>query len=110
MPYWRNAFSSRSESEDVAVGSSAWEISDGSIKYVAEAGGNVSGETYQEASGAPVEKASPMGYSVNSFTILFLNISMMIGTGIFSTRKCCRERLWPGTFFVITIVSLTPFK
>lgn len=63
------------------------EISDGSIKYVAGQGGNSAEATYQEASGAPVESSSPMGYSVNSFTILFLNISMMIGTGIFSTRE-----------------------
>ncbi|KUI72528.1 High-affinity methionine permease [Cytospora mali] len=85
MSYWRKAVSRRNDGEDVAIGDAVSEISDGSIKYVAEAGGNAAEATYQDASGAPVEKESPMGYSVNSFTILFLNISMMIGTGIFST-------------------------
>lgn len=54
--------------------------------YVGEAGGNDAPSTYQDASGAPVETSSPLGYSVGPVTILFLNISMMIGTGIFSTR------------------------
>jgi amino acid transporter len=39
----------------------------------------------EEASGAPVEVHSSLGYSVNSVAILFLNFSMMVGTGVYST-------------------------
>ena len=62
-------------------------VSDGEYKYTVGLGGNNSGPSYQEVSGAPVESNSPLGYSVGSITILFLNISMMIGTGIYSTRR-----------------------
>lgn len=60
---------------------------DDSLEYVGEHGGNDAPPMYQEAGGAPVESNSPLGYSVGPITILFLNISMMIGTGIYSTRK-----------------------
>jgi hypothetical protein len=59
----------------------------GSLKYTAEEGGNNALPAYQEVSGAPVEKKSPLGYSVGWITIVFLNLSKMVGTGIFSTRK-----------------------
>jgi len=59
----------------------------GDIKYAVEQGGNDSGPSYQDVSGAPVEVKSPLGYSVGGITILFLNISMMIGTGVYSTRE-----------------------
>lgn len=39
----------------------------------------------EEVSGAPVETRSSLGYSVGPFAILFLNFSMMVGTGVFST-------------------------
>ncbi|KAF7530867.1 hypothetical protein G7054_g9430 [Neopestalotiopsis clavispora] len=58
---------------------------DGDFKYVGEVGGNDAPEMFQEAGGAPVESHSPLGYNVGPVTILFLNISMMIGTGIYST-------------------------
>ena len=64
----------------------AGEVSDGSLKYTLEKGGNDSPPSYQEASGAPVETSSPLGYSVGPATIIFLNISKMIGTGVYSTR------------------------
>lgn len=57
------------------------------MHFVAEKAGNDSGTTYQEATGAPVEVNSPLGYNVGPVTIIFLNVSMMIGTGIYSTRK-----------------------
>lgn len=61
--------------------------SDGdSLRYTQEVGGNTSKATYQEASGAPVEVNSPLGYSVGWVTVIFLNLSKMIGTGVFSTR------------------------
>ncbi|OAL23763.1 hypothetical protein AYO20_10909 [Fonsecaea nubica] len=60
-------------------------VGDGEFKYTVEQGGNESPPSYQEASGAPVETKSPLGYSVGRITILFLNISMMIGTGVYST-------------------------
>lgn len=62
-------------------------VGDGNIKFAVEQGGNNSGPSYQDVSGAPVEVKSPLGYSVGGITILFLNISMMIGTGVYSTRK-----------------------
>ncbi|KAK4183243.1 high-affinity methionine permease [Podospora australis] len=61
------------------------EVSDGSLKYTLEKGGNDSKPSYQEASGAPVERSSPLGYTVGPLTIIFLNVSMMIGTGVYST-------------------------
>jgi hypothetical protein len=42
---------------------------------------------YQDANGAPVEQVSPLGYHVGWFGIMFLNVSQMVGTGVFSTRK-----------------------
>lgn len=59
----------------------------GSLEYVAQQGENGSVPTYQEASGAPVEIRSPLGYRVEWFTIIFLNIGQMVGTGVFSTRE-----------------------
>jgi hypothetical protein len=44
-------------------------------------------EVKQDGYGAPVEQISPLGYHVGWFGILFLNVSMMIGTGVFSTRE-----------------------
>lgn len=61
----------------------------GSLEYVAQQGENGSVPTYQEASGAPVEVRSPLGYRVEWFTIIFLNIGQMVGTGVFSTRESC---------------------
>jgi hypothetical protein len=58
-----------------------------SLRYTHEIGGNTSKATYQEASGAPVEVNSPLGYSVGWVTVVFLNLSKMIGTGVFSTRS-----------------------
>jgi hypothetical protein len=59
----------------------------GSLEYVAQQGENGSVPTYQEASGAPVEVRNPLGYQVQWFTIIFLNIGQMVGTGVFSTRE-----------------------
>ncbi|KAF3047948.1 hypothetical protein E8E11_008899 [Didymella keratinophila] len=55
-------------------------------------GGNTSEIAYQEASGAPVESDSPLGYSVGAVTIIFLNLSKMIGTGIYSTPSTILRR------------------
>lgn len=41
----------------------------------------------QDGNGAPVEQVSPLGYHVGWAGILFLNVSQMVGTGVFSTRK-----------------------
>lgn len=49
----------------------------GDLKYVGEKGGNGDTIAFQEASGAPVETQSPLGYSVGPITIIFLNISKM---------------------------------
>lgn len=54
----------------------------GDQKYVGEQGDNTDVVAYQEASGAPVETHSPLGYNVGPVTIVFLNLSKMVGTGI----------------------------
>ncbi|KDR71229.1 hypothetical protein GALMADRAFT_159475 [Galerina marginata CBS 339.88] len=44
--------------------------------------------SYEDAAvtaGAPTEKVSPLGYHVGWITVVFLNISKMIGTGVFTT-------------------------
>lgn len=46
----------------------------GDLKFTVEQGGNDSNPSYQEASGAPVEYSSPLGYTVGPLTILFLNL------------------------------------
>lgn len=61
-------------------------IQNGSVNYTVAVGMNSTKATYQDASGAPVETDSPLGYSVNFWTSLCLNINQMVGTGIFSTR------------------------
>ncbi|PWY89829.1 high affinity methionine permease [Aspergillus heteromorphus CBS 117.55] len=60
-------------------------IDDGNMQYTAGGGKNSAKLTYQEASGAPIESKSPLGYSVGAVTVIFLNLSKMIGTGVFST-------------------------
>ncbi|EGO55774.1 hypothetical protein NEUTE1DRAFT_47799 [Neurospora tetrasperma FGSC 2508] len=60
-------------------------VSDGSLQYTVEKGGNDSPPAYQEATGAPVEVNSPLGYSVGPLSIIMLNIGKMIGTGVYST-------------------------
>lgn len=102
MPFnWRRPFSNKDDqngpvADDVGPTIERVhdaEISDGSLKYTLEKGGNDSLPSYQEASGAPVESHSPLGYSVGPVTIIFLNVSKMIGTGVYSTREC----YLPGT-------------
>ena len=72
-----------STGSDVAPGAI---LTEGSLEYTVAQGGNDSLPSYQEASGAPVETKSPLGYFVGPVTIIFLNVSMMIGTGVYSTR------------------------
>lgn len=73
---------------DVATGAV---LTEGSLEFTVARGGNGSLPSYQEASGAPVEINSPLGYFVGPVTIVFLNISMMIGTGVYSTRESSGE-------------------
>ncbi|KAI0555228.1 high-affinity methionine permease [Xylaria curta] len=60
-------------------------IHDGDLTYTVAKAHNGSGVTWQEATGAPVESKSPLGYHVGWATVIFLNVNQMIGTGIFST-------------------------
>lgn len=85
MLFSRRPFTSHAATDSDHKDAQSSEASGG--QYVGEAGGNDAPSTYQDASGAPIETSSPLGYSVGPVTILFLNISMMIGTGIFSTRS-----------------------
>ncbi|KAG5720621.1 hypothetical protein E4T56_gene4549 [Termitomyces sp. T112] len=54
-------------------------------KYVVDVTSIPSYEDAGVTTGAPVETVSPLGYYVDSVTVIFLNISTMIGTGVFST-------------------------
>jgi len=80
-----------------AAGPDQGVLREGNLEFTAEYGGNGSVPSYQETSGAPVERDSPLGYNVGWFTIMFLNIGQMIGTGVFSTRM----------FFLTSIPALT---
>lgn len=83
---WRRGFSDHHDSpSDNTFSSKESAVADGE-RYVSEKGGNNAQRTYQDASGAPVESQSPLGYSVGPATITLLNITMMIGAGIYSTR------------------------
>jgi hypothetical protein len=95
MSSWRRPIGSRTEAANVTPVDEG-EVSDGSLHYVVEKGGNDSQPSYQEATGAPVETNSPLGYNVGAVTIVFLNISKMIGTGVYSTRKCGSLPTIPG--------------
>lgn len=79
-------------------------IHDGKLSYVRQIGGN-GGSGYQEAVGAPVESKSPLGYHVNWFTVIFLNVNMMVGTGIFSTR----EFFFPFSLLRLSEIPFSPF-
>lgn len=87
MSFFRRPFSQRATATTTEVRDEEGEITDGSLDFVAEKGGNDSGVSYQEASGAPVESQSPLGYHANTLFLIFLNVGKMIGTGVFSTRK-----------------------
>ncbi|KAI9833449.1 MAG: hypothetical protein M1819_003607 [Sarea resinae] len=65
-------------------------LQDGGLEFTLEYAQNGSKPSYQEATGAPVETDSPLGYNVGWLTTVFLNLGQMIGTGVFST---------PGTIF-----------
>ncbi|KAF9880069.1 high affinity methionine permease [Colletotrichum karsti] len=67
-------------------------IHDGDLAYTRQKGGNGSKPSYQEAVGAPVESTSPLGYHVGWAAVIFLNINMMIGTGVFSTPASILNR------------------
>ncbi|KAL4994398.1 amino acid permease-domain-containing protein [Aspergillus recurvatus] len=79
----RRPFSGRTSS----VVSGPQEKSKSTVQYISEKGSNDAPPTYQDASGAPVENNSPLGYSVGPVTITLLNITMMIGAGIYSTPQ-----------------------
>ena len=98
MPF--SLLRSRRPNENTArspSGSGHNEFSDDKYEYVENKGGNNSAVSYQDAGGAPVEVDSPLGYSVGAVTIVFLNLSKMIGTGIFSTRE---SNAIPSALFV----------
>lgn len=75
-----------SEDDDNDNGSSSTVVADGGLEFVRGRGSNYSQPTYQEASGAPLEEHSPLGYHVSAFTLIWLGVGEMIGTGVFSTR------------------------
>ncbi|KAF4763806.1 hypothetical protein N7455_010502 [Penicillium solitum] len=82
---WRRSSSKTPAALSTAVEGPTGEVTTVGGKYIGETGGNNATTTYQDASGAPVEHHSPLGYSVGPVTITLLNITMMIGAGIYST-------------------------
>lgn len=84
---WRRPYSERPTGSSERNESQAKHPATAGGTYISEKGGNDAPATYQDASGAPVESNSPLGYSVGPVTITLLNITMMIGAGIYSTRK-----------------------
>jgi hypothetical protein len=76
---WRQGFVDGDGGEPATQGSTD------STQYISEKGGNNAATTYQDATGAPIEHDSPLGYSVGPVTLTLLNITMMIGAGIYST-------------------------
>ncbi|WVR04209.1 hypothetical protein IAU60_001209 [Kwoniella sp. DSM 27419] len=82
----------------------------GKDEFVGELGGNGAQATIQDASGAPVETVNPLGYSVGWWSALFLNITMLIGTGIFSFLVYLEQAyrkpkyFFPVAFAVQTVV------
>ncbi|KXH53168.1 high-affinity methionine permease [Colletotrichum nymphaeae SA-01] len=82
---WRRPFGDRASAQGTVVEGQREQIANGSTQYIGEKGGNDAPPTYQDASGAPVENNSPLGYDVGPVTITLLNITMMIGAGIYST-------------------------
>jgi hypothetical protein len=91
MSFFSSLYRRRGGGTEAVAEQDAGEVSDGSLYYVGEKAGNDSGVAYQEATGAPVETDSPLGYEVGATTIIFLNISKMIGTGVFSTRTLSED-------------------
>lgn len=71
-------------------------VLEGDLTFVGEQGGNGVQATYQDVYGAPVETVNPLGYEVGWWSALFLNITMLIGTGIFSFRECAQRLLECG--------------
>lgn len=92
---WRRPFGDRASAQGTVVEGHREQISNGSTQYIGEKGGNDAPPTYQDASGAPVENNSPLGYDVGPVTITLLNITMMIGAGIYSTRMFDRFDVCP---------------
>lgn len=86
---WRKPYGDGAGAQGTVLEGQREEISEGSTQYIGEKGGNDAPPTFQDASGAPIENNSPLGYSVGPVTITLLNITMMIGAGIYSTRTFC---------------------
>lgn len=63
-------------------------------------------QVFQDANGAPVETVSPLGYHVGWAGILFLNVSQMVGTGVFSTRKSSSH----GCITIKLIIVVQPVR
>ena len=90
---------SKSAASDLYASDSASDIIyDGDLAFRRVQGGNGAEAGYQEATGAPVERNSPLGYHVGWTTIIFLNVNQMIGTGIFSTRTSTHSPVLPSVF------------
>lgn len=83
---WRHHnTSSEPHTSGIPIHGQAAVVAEGHLQFAIEKGENNSSPSYQEVSGAPVETRSPLGYHVGAVTIVFLNMSMMVGTGVYST-------------------------
>ena len=57
---------------------------EGDLPYAIDRGENYSAPCYQEPSGAPVEARPTLSYIVGPITTIFLNVSKMVGMGVYS--------------------------
>lgn len=83
------------------------DTSDGTINFEEVQGGNDPQTHYQEASGAPVESVSPLGYHVGSMTVMLLNFGQMVGIGIYAMRTLIGSSplcasCWHSSTFIIS--------
>ncbi|KAK5994102.1 High-affinity methionine permease [Cladobotryum mycophilum] len=120
--FWRRRpFSNREDTQAEERGapsdSDPSELVAGDTYYVGDKAGNSAETSYQDASGAPVEKVSPLGYSVGPMTIALLNISKIVGTGIFTTPSNILSGtgsiglslIWWALGFVTTITAFAVY-
>lgn len=84
LSWRRRATSPPPELVNPDLGEAAF-LTGSNLQYAVEKGENNALPSYQEVSGAPVETHSPLGYNVGSVTIIFLNLSKVVGTGVYST-------------------------
>ncbi|KAM0251463.1 hypothetical protein ACHAQJ_008171 [Trichoderma viride] len=114
MPsFWRRPFQSSEEPQSTEAeerGSSSdsdpSELVAGGTYYVAGKAANNEETSYQDASGAPVEESSPLGYNVGPMTILLLNVTSTILAG---TGSIGLSLIWWALGFLTSITAFAVY-